>query len=157
MDIEKVKEILDFIENNFVDTVEPDQTIMHHIDDAEWKSVKARAYTAIHQLDTEPCPECGGKGRTELLGRCWTCEGTGRVPKSETPVKVRRLNAQDRIEIGSKAFEKGKKLVINKVMSKGNPVAYEKSEPSAWIVTAEMLMSCLIRQLNPDKVIEEVE
>lgn len=27
----------------------------------------------------EICPECNGKGRTELLGRCWNCEGTGKV------------------------------------------------------------------------------
>jgi len=27
----------------------------------------------------DTCPDCNGEGRTELLGRCWTCEGTGKV------------------------------------------------------------------------------
>lgn len=25
------------------------------------------------------CPDCEGKGYTPLLGRCWTCMGTGNV------------------------------------------------------------------------------
>lgn len=39
---EAKKKMIDFIESYLVTTVEPDGTNMHHIDDAEWKSVRYR-------------------------------------------------------------------------------------------------------------------
>ena len=39
MDREK---IVKFIESYLVTTIEPDGTKMHHIDEAEWQSVKSR-------------------------------------------------------------------------------------------------------------------
>ena len=43
MDKEAQGKIVNFIESSLVTTIEPDGTRMHHIDDAEWQSVKTRA------------------------------------------------------------------------------------------------------------------
>ena len=29
------------------------------------------------------CPDCEGKGYTPLLGRCWTCMGTGNISNKD--------------------------------------------------------------------------
>lgn len=42
-----VSEVLTLIESWFVDTVEPDGVIMHHIDDTEWQEFKRRLLQQI--------------------------------------------------------------------------------------------------------------
>ena len=44
------QELLDFIESYFVTTVLPDNTLMHHIDDAEWKSVRVRVEAKLKAM-----------------------------------------------------------------------------------------------------------
>jgi len=37
---------------------------------------------------TGNCPDCEGKGYTPLLGRCWTCMGTGNREKTSDKEKL---------------------------------------------------------------------
>lgn len=54
-DYKKAQEkIVKFIESYFVTTLEPDGTKMHHIDDAEWQSVKERALRIGYRKPGEP-------------------------------------------------------------------------------------------------------
>ncbi|KKM62641.1 hypothetical protein LCGC14_1519620 [marine sediment metagenome] len=54
-----IPEALAFIETWFLDTLEPDETIMHHIDDAEWQSLKQRLLRA--PIDIKSCMESEAK------------------------------------------------------------------------------------------------
>ncbi len=43
----ELKQITTFIESYFVTTIEPDGERMHHIDDTEWRKVKAQLSTLV--------------------------------------------------------------------------------------------------------------